>query len=212
MVSKRRNRQRRPARRDPHKNPKRRLLVICEGSATEPDYLRGFERWARNATVEVEIPDEQGVPLTLVRNARERKVRAEREARRENDDFLKYDEVWCVFDIDEHPNLHDALQLAAANKIELAISNPCFELWLLLHFRENPGARHHRNLQRVLRGYIPNYHKRLDFNSIVSGIEDATRRARRLHQDAIEENEPNRNPTTGVFLLTDSIAQNNDDR
>jgi hypothetical protein len=47
------------------------------------------------------------------------------------------DEVWCVFDVDEHPKLAEARDQANANGIQLAVSNPCFELWLLLHFQEH---------------------------------------------------------------------------
>ena len=31
---------------------------------------------------------------------------------------------------------------------DLAISNPCFELWLLLHFQDNPGMQDPRQDQR----------------------------------------------------------------
>jgi hypothetical protein len=36
--------------------------------------------------------------------------------------------VWCVFDIDEHPVIPEAKDQAPANRIELTISNPYFEL------------------------------------------------------------------------------------
>ncbi len=35
-----------------------------------------------------------------------------------------------------HPKLLDAVELAQARNIRLAISNPCFELWLILHHRD----------------------------------------------------------------------------
>lgn len=130
MTSKRRERERRPARRTATREPTRRLLVVCEGEVTEPQYLRGFERWVRNNTIKIEIPDKHGVPLTLVNRAAELKEAADRQAKREGDPFLAYDEVWCVFDIDEHPGVNDARQLAEARGIELAVSNPCFELWM----------------------------------------------------------------------------------
>ena len=47
------------------------------------------------------------------------------------------DEVWCVFDVEwprNHPNLRQATEKAKARNVNLAISNPCFELWLVLHF------------------------------------------------------------------------------
>jgi hypothetical protein len=153
------------------------------------------------------IADEHGVPLTLVEQADRLKQQANQRARRERDSFLDYDEVWCVFDVDEHPKLNEAGQLASARGIELAVSNPCFELWLLIHFRESPGARHRHHLQHMLAGFLPKYDKHLDFATLQGGVHDATLRAARLDRDAEEEGEPGRNPTTGVYRLTTSIAR-----
>jgi hypothetical protein len=129
------------------------------------------------------------------------------EARREGDPFMAYDEIWCVFDVDDHPNLNDARQLADGRGVALAVSNPCFELWLLLHFRANPGARHRHDVQRMLRDHIAGYDKRINFADLADGVEDAERRAGRLDDEAREEGEPHRNPTTGVFRLTQSIRR-----
>jgi hypothetical protein len=207
MSSDRRKRVRRPARRAATRSPKRRLLLVCEGRVTEPEYFRGFERWVRNSTVEIVFADDHGVPLTLVEQADRRNQQANERATRERDSYLRYDEVWCVFDVDEHPKLNEAVQLAQARGIELAVSNPCFELWLLLHFRESPGARHRHDLQRMLAEFLPKYDKHLDFAMLEAGVPDATRRAKRLDQDAEEEDEPGRSPTTGVYRLADSIAR-----
>jgi hypothetical protein len=208
MRSDRRRRTRRPARGAATKTPRRRLLLVCEGEVTEPEYFRGFEQWARNSSVEIRIADEHGVPLTLVEYAVRRRKEADDQAEKERDSFLRYDEVWCVLDVDEHPKLNEARQLAGARGIELAVSNPCFELWMLLHFRDSPGARHRYHVQHMMREYVESYGKHLDFEKLVSGVHDATRRARRLDEDAEAEGEPGRNPTTGVYRLTDSIARN----
>lgn len=207
MGSDRRRRFRRPARKVASKTPRRRLLLVCEGAVTEPEYFRGLEQWARNSSVKIEIADDHGVPLTLVQHAEALKDAADAQAKREADSFLRYDEVWCVFDVDEHPNLNDARQLGQARGIELAISNPCFELWLLLHFRESPGARHRHNLQHMMREFFPLYDKHLDFEMLADGVADAMRRAQRLDEDAEEEGEHGRNPTTGVYRLTNSIVR-----
>ncbi|MCK4177099.1 RloB family protein [Aciditerrimonas ferrireducens] len=48
------------------------------------------------------------------------------------------DEIWCVFDVEcpePHPTLREAVQRARQEKICLAVSNPCFELWLILHHK-----------------------------------------------------------------------------
>ena len=79
--------------------PKPRLLILCEGEVTEPAYIRGLARSSRAASVEVIIAKEQGVPFTLVKLARDKKRAAELAARKQSDEFLRYDEVWCVFDM-----------------------------------------------------------------------------------------------------------------
>lgn len=72
-MNNRRKRSRRPARRPPFRDPKPLILVLCEGENTEPEYLNGFKRWVKNPRVDVEIADEHGVPMTLVKQARDRK-------------------------------------------------------------------------------------------------------------------------------------------
>ena len=203
----RRSRSRRPARRAPFRAPRRRLLVVCEGRVTEPQYIRGLERQLRNTTVEVVIPRQHGVPRTLVDAAVALKAKADRDARRLKDDFIAFDEVWCVYDVDAHPKLSEALDKAKANGVELAISNPCFELWLLLHFRDSPGARDRHDVQRLVGSFIGGYQKRVDFDQLAPGLDSARARARRLHEDAERMGESGRNPTTGVFRLVDSMAR-----
>jgi hypothetical protein len=210
-VAGRRDRQRRPARRTATRTPKRRILVVCEGEVTEPGYVKGFERWCRNALVQVEIPNRHGVPRTLVEAAKERKQAAEETARREGDDFLLYDEVWCVLDVDDHPKLDEAKIMARDNGIDVAISNPSFELWLLLHFRDNPGAQDRHHLQKMTKGFVDGYDKHINFDRFAPHYEAARSRAARMQRQAEEDGEPHRNPTTGVFRLTESIARKDDD-
>jgi len=111
--------------------PERKTVVIfCEGEASEPDYINGLKRLPSvhsNTAINIEVDPRQGVPLTLVRLAIGRAA----------DDEV--DECWCVFDVEwpkNHPNLKQAVQLARDHNIRLAISNPCFELWLILHFED----------------------------------------------------------------------------
>lgn len=207
MVSNRRNRPRRPARAQARLDPKPRILVFCEGQNTEPQYIDAFRKWCRNPRVDVEIAKERGVPLTLVTAAKERKRLVESEARKARDANLAYDEVWCVFDVDEHPKLKEAQNLARAHGISLAVSNPCFELWLVLHFRESPGMQHRHVLSKMLAGFIPGYDKHVEFDSFKEGYSAAVRRAQRLDEQASADGEEGRNPTTGVYRLTQSIQK-----
>lgn len=75
-------------RRPPKREPKRRILVICEGTVTEAGYFKELRSLFRNSLVEIEIDDEGGVPKTLVERAAARKRAADREAKGQRDEFL----------------------------------------------------------------------------------------------------------------------------
>ena len=201
----RRNRERRQARRPAYKESKPVILIVTEGEVTEPEYLKGFADANRNSRVDIKIVDGAGVPKTIVESAKAKKKEAEKRARRERDDNLRYDEVWCVFDFDEHPNIPDAKQMARDNDIEVAMSNPCIELWLWLHFAEQPGMQHRDKLQSMMKQHIPNYDKHVDYSDYAEGYDAAVHRASRLDKDAEADNDEGRNPTTGVWRLTDNI-------
>jgi hypothetical protein len=205
MGGKRRDRDRKPARRKPFKEPKPLILIVCEGENTEPQYFDAFVKSCKNPRVRIHLHDETGVPLTLVRIAKEAKAEAQRKAKREGDDFLKYDSVWCVFDVDEHPNIPDAMTMATDNGIELSISSPCFELWLFLHFQDSPGVMHRHKLQKSMEKLIPEYDKRVDYSDYEAGYSDAVRRAKKLTEQAERVGDPIYNPSTGVYRLTEMI-------
>ncbi len=205
MPSAHRNRSRRPGRRPPFRDPKPIVLIVCEGEVTEPEYFRGFQSDCRNPRVKIEVADEWGVPRTLVEIAKRHKKEAAENAHREKDENLAYDSVWCVFDIDEHPHVPDAEQMARDNDINLAISNPCFELWLLLHFRDNPGMQHRTRIQDMLTAFVPEYDKHVEYATYSVGYLEAVTRAKRMDQAAKNAGESGRNPTTDVYRLTELI-------
>ncbi len=138
------------------KPERRTVIVFCEGEASEPDYLNGLKRLpgiADNTAVAIEIDPTQGVPLTLVKRAIERS--------RDNE----VDECWCVFDVEwpqHHPKLAEARRLAACHGIGLAVSNPCFELWLILHLDEQTGFLTTAEAEQRSRGLDGRTGKRID--------------------------------------------------
>jgi hypothetical protein len=104
-----------------------RVLIICGAQRTERDYLASLKHLRRNSAVSIKLKTESKSPLEVVMTAIKLRQLTE-------DD---YDEVWAVFDVDEF-DVKDAIGLAARNGIRTAVSNPCFELWLLLHFQCRP--------------------------------------------------------------------------
>jgi hypothetical protein len=200
-----RDRYRRAGRQAAFRDPRPRILIVCEGRKTEPQYFEQFAAFHRNSLVKVELARGQGVPLSVVRAARELKDKALADARREEDENMKYESVWCAFDVDDHPNIPEAKILAGDHDIELAISNPCFELWLLLHLRECPGMLHRHDAQSMLKTHVADYDKKVDFGIYKDGYTKAVERARSLTKLAESIGEPGRNPTTGVYELTEKI-------
>lgn len=95
--------------------------------------------------------------------------------------------------------------MARDNAIQLAVSNPCFELWLLLHFRDSPGVRDVNALEKLLEKSVPNYNKSVDFARYRGGYDDAVKRSRALDRLAAAAKSPGMNPSTGVYKLTEMI-------
>lgn len=148
----------------------KRLLIVCEGGKTEPEYLLEIRRERHLPAANVQImPSALGTdPLNVVGYARQLF---------ENGDPHKkiaprrFDEIYAVFDRDAHENYHAALQATAELNGKLrsdlrqpvafhAIpSVPCFELWLLLHFEDvqHPITRFEA-LDRI-REHLPGYEK-----------------------------------------------------
>jgi hypothetical protein len=190
-------------RRRPFRNPLPRILIVCEGTRTEPGYFSALHHTERIPIVLVISPG--GVPKTLVERAVELKNAAEKDARSREDENLLYDHVWCVFDIDEHPAVLDAKQQARDNGIDLAISNPCFELWILLHFQDQRAHIDRAVVQRQCAKYLPDYEKKVPFNKLHPKYDEAVQRALALDAWQQTRRAEGSNPSTGIHKLTEKI-------
>lgn len=126
-------------RRGPKREPYDRVLIVCEGSKTEPNYLRDLIADLRLSTANVEVTGDCGSsPTSVVDHAIER-FEADPD----------YDEVFCVFDRDGHVGFAAARDRIAGKSLirkqggrrigsarfRGITSIPCFEFWLLLHFK-----------------------------------------------------------------------------
>lgn len=194
-------------RRRPFAEPRPRVLVCCEGKVTEPSYFNGLKQREHNNLLHVEVQPGGMAPKTLVDYAVDLKDGAGAKARREKDDNLKYDEVWAVFDVDAHEHVPEAKQKANANQIRLAISNPCFELWLLLHFQDQRAHIERRQAQSACRSHMPGYEKEVPFELVYPHHQEAVGRAVALEEWQDQQGRPGGNPSTGVHLLTERIRE-----
>ena len=88
----------------------------------------------RASGLQIEIEASGLDPLSLVDWAIDLKLKNARDARKSNDSVGIYSNVWALTDVDEFgPKLNSARERATANGIDLVITNPCFESWLVMH-------------------------------------------------------------------------------
>jgi len=201
-------------RRPPSRGALPRLLVVCEGH-TEADYLRHLARELSIGTDRLVIEAGVGVPRSVVQRAVGLMKAEQTRARRERESWLAYAEVWAVIDRDDHPNFQEATAQAAANGVRLAISNPCIELWLLLHFIDLRRYTDRSVLQSTLGNHLPEFDKRIGqklFATLKGGRADASRRAADI--DAWHGTRGTRgdNPSTQFYELVRSLEMAGRDR
>lgn len=137
----------------PSRLERQRILIVCEGLNTEPDYFRNFRRFFRLANAEVVEIGGAGETIRVVE-------RAKNEASKS-----RFDQVWVVFDKDDFPAEHfdNAIYMAKAMEFGVAYSNQAFEYWLILHFEDHQGgAMHRRQYPEKLNAYLAPYALRYD--------------------------------------------------
>lgn len=188
---------------------KKTVVVFCEGTKTEPKYIEALknEPAVRDiASVDIRLEATSGgeVPLTLVRRAAELRAKAGVEN-------AEIDEIWCIFDVEwptNHPHLREAIQLARDKRIQLAISNPCFELWLILHFRNCEAWLDNNQARRARRECDGQTEKGLDPALYMSRLDLAVRNAAALDRKHKQDQTlfPHNNPSSGMYLFVLSVS------
>jgi len=187
-----------------------RVLIVCEGTKTEPNYIRKLIDFLELNTANVEVDGDSGSsPVSVVEHS---KKRYNEEKRTGN----AFDRVFCVFDKDSHESYNRALdevKKAKPKYIFKAITSvPCFEYWLLLHYEFSTkefvviGTKSAcANLTDHLRKFFPAYSKgnANTYNEIKSQTTRAIDRSKWALKQA-RENERD-NPSTLMHELVEYL-------
>jgi len=166
--------------------PYPRVLIVCEGSKTEPLYFEDIRKANQVPSAHIRVTHADGTQPRQIVDHAVRLFKATPE----------YEWVFAVFDRDDHATYHDALAQAGRLDSTLKTSNgdkarfvavpsvPCFELWFLLHFRDIRAAHHRDDLFRFMREHCPGYQKGLGGLYALTSptLTEATKRARWLQQ------------------------------
>ena len=182
-------------RRAPQRRTKPLILVVCASVRTESDYLRGLRDHCGNPAVDIVLRKHGKAPTQAIEYARKF---VERDPR-------SFDEVWCVVDVDDF-DIGRAAKAAKQAKVSLAVSNPCFELWLLLHHADcSSYCGGYADVVARLQKHLPEYDKaRLNFAHYRDHVEAAVERAKRLEPSGQDFG---RNPSTNVWRLVERIRE-----
>lgn len=202
-----------------------RLIVIAsEGKATERIYFKALANEYDNARVHVRILDRSideqnnSSPEHVLNQLNDYKSQYELEAD---------DELWLVVDKDRWTEAmlsRVAMECSQKVAMHMALSNPCFELWLLLHIEDAASLppeeqkqwmenlRKSKNadpyLKVRLRKNMGSYHESsYDALALIAHVEEAIERAR-----ALDKNPNDRWPQTlgtRVYLLAESVMNRN---
>lgn len=207
-IRKEKDLQRRKSTKDPYET----IWIICEDSKSVPYYFKECIRHFRLNTANViVVPSKGSAPISVVEHA----IKTGRE-------IADIDQIACVFDQDNHESFERAINTISNHKPKqkdkskpkylIITSVPCFEIWLLLHYRlttkpflpaRNKSAA--ELLISVLQKDIPNYTKNstIWFTNLKDRIDDAIKNAKQL--DKQNKSDEFSNPSTKIHLLIEHL-------
>lgn len=204
----------------PSGNRDARLIIIAaEGTNTEKKYFDDLVDAYTAPNIHIEVLDRIDAgsdPKTV--------LKALDDFQRQYSLRLDYDELWLVIDVDRWHKKHlsEVGSLCSQKNYGYAVSNPCFELWILLHlktlddypanilqeFRENkrPSSKHPKTrLELELIKLLGSYSKgNLDTSRFLGNVKVAIERAK-----ALDINQKHRWPNdlgTRIYLIAEKIV------
>jgi len=179
---------------------KPRILIVCEGTKTEPNYFEAF----KISTLDVQVEGTGMNTDSLVREA----IRFKTEAGMRGDPF---DYIWAVFDRDSFlaQNFNNALQLAEKNNIKVAYSNEAFEIWYMLHFNYYNTGMARSQYPKILTEQLGRQYEKNEvgmYEELKEKQPTAIRNGKKLMEVYGTNHNPHRdNPCTKVFELVEFL-------
>ena len=195
------------------------ILIVTEGSQTEPKYFEHYRNRQTNIDIRVVGSRTSGGEtdyLSLIRKAVEYQ-------NKNQISVSEGDSVWVVADGDVNYNnpdpitakdslLSKARKMADAKGIHIALSNPCFEFWYLLHFQYTTKFfKDYPAVKNALTTYLPDYEKAGDvYNQLAEHTAIAIQTAKRVEQYHLQNDSRKPfgiavNPFTDIYKLVESL-------
>ena len=180
----------------------RRILIVCEGEKSEPNYFRKFpEESEVYDSIEIE-----GTGFNTV-SVVEKAIQLKNEALKNKEPFI---ETWCVFDKDDFPieTFEKAIRLAEQNNIKCAYSIEAFEIWYMLHYNLYDSALSRSQYKSKLSELLKKPYLKNDpdiYSLLLKRQDKAMQNAKTLFNRQRQLPIKDQNPVTTVFLLVEKL-------
>jgi len=200
----------------PSRGLKKSILISVEDDKSARLYFQKFRVALRNQRIVV-IADFLGSAPTSV-------IAAAKNAVAENEKLVKadaadpFEEVWVVFDTEGPQNserqkaARHAIDQAHQLKYRTAISNPCFEYWILLHFEYFVNQLADGNAaKKKVKKYLPRYEKgTCCYDDTRPFVEIAISNSERVWRERFQgiEHPCDCHPSTEIHRLIKSLIAN----
>lgn len=177
------------------------FILAVEGVKTEPRYFAIFNNEQSLIRVNCLRGQHESSPSQVLKRM---------EVHLKEEHLRNSDEAWLVVDKDQWSDAQ-LTQLHQWSLREenygLALTNPKFEFWLLLHFEDGSGVSGSRSCSDRLKRYLPDYDKGID-----SRLFTSERIAGAIQRAKLRDNPPctdwPRGVGSTVYRLVDKILQN----
>lgn len=164
------------------------IVIATEGVSSEVRYFNGLieSQHTPNSKIKVHVIERKDPSLSSPSHVLE-----ELDSFKSKWELEDGDELWMVIDFDRWgtAKLSEIASKCIQKRYRLAISNPCFEVWLLLHFEDLISNQHIKcaEAEERLRSRIGSYNKtNLDFSEFRDHVDTGVKNAKKLDPNQSE--------------------------
>jgi hypothetical protein len=187
------------------------LVIATEGERTEQAYFNALKKEYHKPSVHIEVlqrSSSESSPEHVLRELVKFKVEYK---------LQRGDQLWMVIDVDRWPeqNLSGIARICNQKGFFIAVSNPCFELWLFLHLSDlqtDTSMLSCKQFEQLIRDLLGSYNKSNPSTEVF--IQDDNLNNAITRAESLDKNMDDRWPQTAgsrVYLLIRSIINRAED-
>lgn len=185
------------------------ILIVTEGdNVTESQYFKSFQRQNSKCNIRIIIAKHVTDPDGMVKAIKQKWKELELDAR-------KGDKAYVVLDLDCDDDKANIIRKLGnkTKEVQFVVSNPCFEVWFLLHFRYSTKPYYSSDaVIKDLKTYIPEYEKNMDLSykiadNTIKALENAEKLRKYFEELGCEWPSNARNPQTDADDVIRTIIE-----